>query len=121
MTGFIIGMAVGMLITYIGTMIGEWRASKRFLLQCERERQICAEEKKNHRVRYYVAKDANGTLRLFLDKPTLFRNSTWYATKKGLLIANNDKIAQYGLDIEKFVSLTHNDEPVEVEITLEGE
>lgn len=123
MTGFIIGMAVGVLITYMGTLIGEWKFCKRYqeeeLNRYKYEQKLM--EEKLSSVRFYIATDANGTQRLFLDKPTLFRNATWYATKKGILIANNEKIAQYGIDLAMYKGMTVKDEPKEVKITLEGE
>ena len=78
-------------------------------------RQISQKEPKN-KVHFYVARDKNGNLWLYIGKP--FRGDTeFYTSYKVVCLA--DDLSRFGLKYEDFDSLKWEDEPVEVFLNLE--
>lgn len=71
---------------------------------------------KNH-VHFYVARDKNGSLALYLSKP--FRGHTnFYADSLNKVFCLTYNIDHFGLKYEDFDSLKWEDEPVEVFLNL---
>lgn len=70
---------------------------------------------KNH-VHFYVARDKNGDLWLYLGKP--FRDDTKFYTSSKVFCLVDD-ISRFGLKYEDFDFLKWEDEPVEVFLNLE--
>ena len=67
-------------------------------------------------VHFYVARDKNGYLWLYIGKP--FRGDTeFYTSYKVICLA--DDLSRFGLKYEDFDSLKWEDEPVEVFLNLE--
>ena len=75
------------------------------------------EEPRNN-VHFYVAKDKNGELFLYLCKP--FRGTTmFYPHPKGCVIENDYDFSNFGLNQDDYANLKWEDEPVEVFINIE--
>lgn len=75
-------------------------------------------EKKKNKVHFYVARDENKTLWLFLEKP--IRDYNCYITKIcGSVISNSYNFKDFGLNPDDYKDLKWEDEPVEVFINLE--
>ena len=72
--------------------------------------------KYKNNVHFYVARDKNGDLWLYIGKP--FRGDTeFYTSYKVVCLA--DDLSRFGLKYEDFDSLKWEDEPVEVFLNLE--
>ena len=72
--------------------------------------------KSKNNVHFYVARDKNGELWLYIGKP--FRgDTTFYTSYKVVCLA--DDLSRFGLKYEDFDSLKWEDEPVEVFLNLE--
>ena len=72
--------------------------------------------KSKNNVHFYVARDKNGDLWLYIGKP--FRgDTTFYTSYKVVCLA--DDLSRFGLKYEDFDSLKWEDEPVEVFLNLE--
>ena len=79
-------------------------------------RNLSAKTKNN--VHFYVARDENKTLWLFLGKP--IRDYNCYITKIcGSVISNSYNFKHFGLNTDDYKDLKWEDEPVEVFINLE--
>ena len=77
---------------------------------------IIKDKKQINKVHFYVARDKNGDLWLYLGKP--FRgDTTFYTSYKVVCLA--DDLSRFGLKYEDFDSLKWEDEPVEVFLNLE--
>ena len=71
-----------------------------------------------NKVHFYVARDENKTLWLFLGKP--IRDYNCYITKIcGSVISNSYSFKHFGLNPDDYKDLKWEDEPVEVFINLE--
>lgn len=53
-------------------------------------------------VKFYVAKDLKGELRLFMCKPRRTEEGRWYAATEGTLVATETDFEMYGLDPEDY-------------------
>lgn len=74
-------------------------------------------EKKKNKVHFYVARDEDKTLWLFLGKP--IREYNCYITKIcGSVISNSYNFKDFGLNPDDFKDLKREDEPVEVFLNL---
>ena len=67
--------------------------------------------KLRNRVHFYVARDKNGDLWLYIGKP-LRGDTVFYTSYKVVCLA--DDLSRFGLKYEDFDSLKWEDEPVEV-------
>lgn len=76
---------------------------------------------KNHKnnVRFYVARDADNSLWLFLCKPKRSKE-TFMPTSPGRIITSEIDFSNYGLDVKDYANLKWEDEPVEVFLNLEN-
>ena len=72
--------------------------------------------KSKNNVHFYVARDKNGSLALYLGKP--FRGDTEFYTSYKVFCLDDD-LSRFGLKYEDFDSLKWEDEPVEVFLNLE--
>ena len=88
------------------------------LILCYEYRMTMIKNNTRNRIHFYVARDKNGTLALYLGKP--FRGHTTfdvdYLNRVFCLTYNID---HFGLKYEDFDSLKWEDEPVEVFLNLE--
>ena len=75
-------------------------------------------KKPKNKVHFYVARDKNGSLALYLGKP--FRGHTnFYADSLNRVFCLTYNIDNFGLKYEDFDSLKWEDEPIEVFLNLE--
>ena len=75
------------------------------------------EKEPRNKVRFYVARDRNGSLWVYLNKPIRRGNTFDYDTSKGL--STLESLEKSGLNPIDFNNLKWEDEPVEVFINLE--
>lgn len=75
-------------------------------------------EKKSNNVHFYVARDKNGSLWLYLGKPVR-GNNEFYACSHGLTLLASESFSKYGLNVLDYVNLKWEDEPIEVFLNLE--
>lgn len=74
--------------------------------------------KSQNKVHFYVARDKNGELVLWLGKP--FRGiDSWTNVGYSVCIAINDELDMYRLNSSDYDNLKLEDEPVEVFLNLE--
>lgn len=90
-----------------------------FIIAIYYKRNIRRIELKN-KVHFYVARDSNDALFLYLSKPVR-RNGFWGTGDNGLVISGdaNFFLEKCGLKWEDFKSLKWEDEPLEVFLDLE--
>ena len=74
------------------------------------------QNKPRNRVHFYVARDKNGDLWLYLGKP-LRGDTVFYTSYKVVCLA--DDLSRFGLKYEGFDSLKWEDEPIEVFLNME--
>ena len=74
------------------------------------------QNKPRNRVHFYVARDKNGDLWLYLGKP-LRGDTVFYTSYKVVCLA--DDLSRFGLKYEDFDSLKWEDEPIEVFLNME--
>ena len=79
------------------------------------ERKIRRTEPRN-KVHFYVARDKNGGLWLYLDKP-IRADDFFYS--RGQILSSSDSFSKYGLNVLDYTNLKWEDEPVEVFLNLE--
>ena len=86
------------------------------IIFCYEYRIKLIKNKPRNRIHFYVARDKNGDLWLYIGKP--FRGDTeFYTSYKVICLA--DDLSRFGLKYEDFDSLKWEDEPVEVFLNLE--
>lgn len=74
-------------------------------------------EKQRNKVHFYVARDENGDLWLYLGKP--YRDKTEFISRSRQTICLAYTIERFGLKSEDYNYLKWEDEPVEVFLNLE--
>ena len=75
-------------------------------------------EKPKNKVHFYVARDENSELFLYMGKP--FRGiCRFHEYKNGCIVTNDDDFHNFGLNKDDYVNLKWEDEPVEVFINME--
>ena len=88
------------------------------LIFCYEYRIKMIKNKTRNRIHFYVARDKNGTLALYLGKP--FRgHTTFYVDYLNRVFCLTYNIDHFGLKYEDFDSLKWEDEPIEVFLNLE--
>ena len=77
--------------------------------------------KKINRVHFYVARDKNGMLYLYLGKPNRIetREAFYSGAKSEMINLNIDYLKQCGFNKKDFKNLKWEDEPVEVFLNME--
>ena len=74
--------------------------------------------KQRNNVHFYVARDKNGTLYLYIGKP--IRNNTKFLCNKGQsLFYTGTTLSAFGLNDKDYANLKWEDEPIEVFLNLE--
>ena len=73
--------------------------------------------KKRNIVHFYVARDVNGTIWLYMGKPKRTTGS-FISFGHGLTLPSRD-FSKYGLDVNDYVNLKWEDEPLEVFVNME--
>ena len=75
-------------------------------------------KKQRNNVHFYVARDKNGTLYLYIGKP--IRDNTKFLCNKGQsLFYTGTTLSAFGLNDKDYANLKWEDEPVEVFLNLE--
>lgn len=74
-------------------------------------------ENKSNNVHFYVARDKDGTLYLYMGKP--FREDSMFLSPIGITLGCNSNLELYGLNENDYDNLKWEDEPVEVFLNLE--
>ena len=81
---------------------------------------IQKDKKPRNKVHFYVARDKNGPLWLYMGKPIRDRITFIPCREKGVLyMGRNSELKKYGLNEHDYDSLRWEDEPVEVFLNLE--
>ena len=71
-----------------------------------------------NRVHFYVARDKNDELFLYMGKP--FRSiNKFHPYQNGCIITSDDDLSNFGVNKDDYANLKWEDEPVEVFINLE--
>lgn len=83
---------------------------------------LCYERKiriMRNKVHFYVARDKNGELWLYIGKP--FRAGTRFcpSVRKGIFIITRYNLKNFGLNEDDYANLKWEDEPVEVFVNME--
>ena len=82
---------------------------------------LCYERKirePKNKVRFYVARDENDELFLYIGKP--FRGiNKFHPYQNGCIITSDDDLSNFGLNKDDYANLRWEDEPVEVFLNLE--
>ena len=87
-----------------------------FIIVFYYERKIRRTEPRN-KVHFYVAREKNGTLWLYMGKP-IKKEHFYVICNYGIIIASVDRFSGYGLDKNDYANLKWKDEPVEVFLNL---
>ena len=88
-----------------------------FIIVLYYERKIRRTESRN-KVHFYVARDKNSELFLYMGKP--FRGiNKFHPDQNGCIITSDDDLSNFGLNKDDYANLKWEDEPVEVFLNLE--
>ena len=81
---------------------------------------MCKTQEQRNKVHFYVARDKNGDLWLYLGKP-IRRNSTFSVSYRNCVgcVINKYYFKYFGLNENDFGNLKWEDEPIEVFINME--
>ena len=76
------------------------------------------DDETSNKVHFYVARDRNGELLLYMSKP--FRGiDRFHPHLNGCIITNEDDFSNFGLNKDDYANLKWEDGPVEVFIKME--
>lgn len=75
-------------------------------------------EKPKNKVHFYVARDKNGVLWLYLSKPAKIANTFLFGSH-GETLSSSKYFSKYGLNARDYANLKWEDSPVEVFLNLE--
>lgn len=77
------------------------------------------EKKLKNKVHFYIARDRNGELLLYMGKP--FRGiNQFHQCQNGCIITSEDDFSNFGLNKDDYASLKWENDPIEVFITIEN-
>lgn len=80
--------------------------------------EMAKEKKPKNKVHFYLARDRNGELLLYMGKP--FRGiDRFHSHLNGCIITNEDDFSNFGLNKDDYINLKWEDNPVEVFINIE--
>ena len=88
------------------------------VLEFVEDKVISKFSKKRNALRFYVARDKNGTIWLYIGKPVR-GDFNFLPCSNGKTLATSKKLPMYGLDANDYVNLKWEDEPVEVFVNME--
>lgn len=74
--------------------------------------------KPQNKIHFYITRDKNGTLNLWLGKPRRDQYYWFSAAYNVVIIAVDEELNLYGLNTEDYNSLKWEDEPIEVFLNL---
>lgn len=87
-----------------------------FIIMSSKIRKLSAQSR--NKVHFYVARDKNGELFLYMGKP--FRGiDRFHEYQNGCIITGDNNFYNFGLNKDDYVNLKWEDEPVEVLLNLE--
>lgn len=72
-----------------------------------------------NKVHFYVARDKNGELWLYIGKPFRVNNRFCPSVRKGIFIITRYNLKNFGLNEDDYANLKWEDEPVEVFVNME--
>lgn len=79
---------------------------------------ISKDKESRNNIHFYVARDKNGELFLYISKP--FRGiDRFHPCQNGCIITSDDNLSDFGVNKDDYDNLKWEDEPVEVFINLE--
>ena len=79
---------------------------------------ISKDKEPRNKVHFYVARDKNGELFLYMSKP--FRGiNKFHPYQNGCIIISDDDLSNFGVNKDDYVNLKWEDEPVEVFVNIE--
>lgn len=81
--------------------------------------EIVKDKKSINKVHFYVARDKDGILWLYIGKP-IRKTCTFFSCDCGKILISSEEFSKYGLNIHDFDYLKWEDEPVEVFLNLEN-
>lgn len=85
---------------------------------CYERKVINLSAKIKNNVHFYVARDKNDELFLYMGKP--FRGiNKFHPYQNGCIITSDDDLSNFGLNKDDYVNLKWEDEPVEIFLNLE--
>ena len=103
MVYFIIGFMVGAVLMLVALAIAA----------------MGKDDEPRNKVHFYVARDKNDELFLYMGKP--FRGiNKFHPYHNGCIITSDDDLSNFGLNKDDYANLKWEDEPVEVFLNLEG-
>lgn len=70
-----------------------------------------------NKVHFYVARDKNGGLWLYLNKPV--RTDSFFSCGHGQILSSSENFSKYGLNVLDYTNLKWEDEPIEVFVNME--
>ena len=76
-------------------------------------------KKPKNNVHFYVARDKNGELWLYIGKPFRVNNQFCISVHKGIFIITRYNLKNFGLNEKDYANLKWEDEPVEVFVNME--
>ena len=89
------------------------------LIFCYEYRIKLIKTKPKNKVHFYVARDKNDELLLYMGKP--FRGiDRFHPCQNGCIITNEDDFSNFGLNKDNYTNLKWKDNPIEVFITIEN-
>ena len=81
--------------------------------------EIIKDKKSINKVHFYVARDKDEILWLYIGKP-IRKTCTFFSCDCGKILISSEEFSKYGLNIHDFDYLKWEDEPVEVFLNLEN-
>lgn len=81
--------------------------------------EIIKDKKSINKVHFYVARDKDGILWLYIGKP-IRKTCTFFSCDCGKILISSEEFSKYGLNIHDFDYLKWEDEPVEVFLNLKN-
>ena len=79
---------------------------------------MCKDDEPMNKVHFYVARDENDELFLYMGKP--FRGiNKFHPYQNGCIITSNDDLSNFGLNKDDYANLKWEDDPVEVFIKMD--
>lgn len=79
---------------------------------------ISKDKEPRNKVHFYVARDKDGSLWLYMGKP--FRGiNRFHPYQNGCIITSDDDLSNFGLNKDDYANLKWEDEPVEVFVNIE--